>query len=48
MGMLGQWRIQGRDPAIFLDQTDSKRAEKLFFETAPPPPPPPYLEVWIR
>ena len=39
MGMLGQWRIQGRDPPIFLDQTDTntKRAEKLSFETAPPP-----------
>ena len=43
---------------IFLDQTEARRAEILFFfKTGPPlsqglddcpPPPPPYLKVWIR
>ena len=26
-----------RAPALFLDQTEARRAEKMFFETAPPP-----------
>ena len=38
-----QWRIQGRDPRgappLFLDQAESRRAENLFFETAPHPHP---------
>ena len=44
-----QWRIQGRglrNPPLFLDQTETWRAEKIFFKP-PPPPPPPYLKVWI-
>ena len=43
--MVVQWRIQGRglrDPPLFLDQTETWRAEKVFFK-----PPPPYLKVWI-
>ena len=35
-------------PALLLlldHQTEARRAEKNFFETAPPPP---YLKVWIR
>ena len=31
-----QWRIQGRAPPLFVDQTEAQRAEKQFFETAPP------------
>ena len=45
-------------PPLFLDQTETRRAEKKVLETAPPtlsqgldnrppPPPPPYLRVWI-
>ena len=53
-GML-QWRIQGSrggaraspPPHLFLDQTEARRAEKKFFETAPPPSLPPYLRVWM-
>ena len=37
-----QWRIQG-GPPLFLDQTETRRAEKYFS----PPPPPPYLRVWM-
>ena len=45
-----------RAPTLFLDQTDSRRAEKSFFGDLPPSPylrvwmtpPPPYLKVWIR
>ena len=47
-----------RGSPIFLDQTESRRAEKTYFETAPLisgsagsgwlPPPPPYLTVWKR
>ena len=45
----------GRLP-LFLDQTETRRAEKKVLETAPPPylrvwitaPPPPYLKVWNR
>ena len=40
-----QWRIQGRSPGdlpppllLFLDQNEARRAEKIFWETAPPPP----------
>ena len=36
-----------RLPPLFLDQTEARRAEKFFLETAPPSPPP-YLKVWIR
>ena len=47
-----QWRIQGRGPGaaspLFLDQTEARRAEKMFFETAPPPPLLPYLSVWAE
>ena len=44
-------------PPLFLDQTETRRAEKKVLETAPPPtlsqgldnrPPPPYLKVWNR
>ena len=56
-----QWRIQGRDPGgpglpLFLDQTETRRTEKIFFGDRPPPPPSkglddldpsPYLKVWI-
>ena len=43
-------------PLLILDQTEVRRAEKNFFETAPPaflrvwgpPPSSPYLKVWIR
>ena len=40
------WRIQGRGrPPLFVDQTEARRAEKIFFsETAPLPP---YLTVWM-
>ena len=59
-----RWRIQGRGsggaPPLFLDQNETRRADKLFFFLRPPPPlspglndcpPPPhsfYLKVWIR
>ena len=41
-----QWRIQRRGPGgpgspIILDQTETRRAEKIFFGDRPPPPPPP-------
>ena len=56
-----QWRIQGRVPGgaghpLFLDQTETRRAEKIFLGDRSPPPPhlrvwmtwtPPYLKVWI-
>ena len=50
-----QWRIQGRGPGepLFLDQNETRRAEKKFV-WAPPLisrsgwPPPLYLKVWIR
>jgi len=34
-----QWRIQGgaRPPLLFLDQTEARKVEKIFLETAPPP-----------
>ena len=36
-----QWRIQGRDPGgpglpLFLDQTETRRAEKIFLGDRPP------------
>ena len=38
----GEWP---GDPAphLFLDQTETRRAEKFFLETAPPPPPLPLI-----
>ena len=43
-----QWRIQGRGPGVcphlFLDQTEDRRAGKLFLGD---PPPPRYLRVWM-
>ena len=43
-----QWRIQGRDPGgaghpLVLDQTKTRKAEKLFLETGSPLP---HLRVW--
>ena len=56
-----QWRIQGRGPGgpglpLFLDQTETRRAENIFLGDRPPPLylrvwmtwTPPYLKVWIR
>ena len=45
-----QWRIQGgargtRLP-LFLDQTETRRAEKKNIRDRPPPPP--YLKVWMH
>ena len=42
--LLIQWRIQGRGPGdpplpLSLDQTEARRAEKMFLEDRPPPPP---------
>ena len=34
-------------PLLFLDQTETRMAEKKILEAAPPPPPPLYLRVWI-
>ena len=54
-----QWQIQGRAgaggpaPPLLLDQTEARRAEKIFFgdrhPSSPPPPPSPshYLWVWM-
>ena len=55
-----QWRNQGRGPGgpghpLFLDQTETRRAEKNFFGDRPPShlrvwmtwTPSPYLKVWI-
>ena len=47
---------EGLRGPLFLDQTEARRVEKIFFETAAPlsqglydrPPPFPYLKVWIR
>ena len=50
-----QWGIQGRPPSpIYLDQTEARRAEKIFWRPGPPLSqdlddrhhPPPYLKVW--
>ena len=48
-GPVIQWRIQGRGPGdpppLFLDQTETRRAEKKFVsETGPPPT---YRRVWM-
>ena len=46
-----KWRIQGRSPggqgsALFLGQTEVRRAEKNFvLKPSPHPRPPPYLRV---
>ena len=42
------WRIQGRGPGgpappLFLDQTEARRAEKIFLGGTGPP----YLRVWM-
>ena len=55
------WRIQGRGPGpappiLVLDQTEARRAEKIFLGDRPPTPfskglddrPHPYLKVWIQ
>ena len=45
-----QWWIQGgalgTRLTLFLDQTETRRAEKKIFRDRPPPPP--YLKVWIH
>ena len=43
-----KWRIQRRGPGappppLFLDQTEARRAEKIFWGA----PGPPYLRVWM-
>ena len=45
----------GGAPPLFLDQNETQRAEKKFFEAGSPPPSylrvwmtPPCLKVWIR
>ena len=38
-----QCRIEGRTPTLFIEQTEARRAEKNFFETAPLP----YLRAWM-
>ena len=45
----------GPGPPLFLDQTEARRAKKIFLEDPPPPPSQslddrvlPYLKVWIR
>ena len=46
-------------PSLLLDQTEDRRAEKIWgrdhppylrvwMGAPPPPPPPPYLLVWVR
>ena len=37
-----QWRIQGRPPPLFLDQTEAQREKKKFWDR-----PLPYLRVWM-
>ena len=46
---------EGRGGPLFLDQTEARRVEKMFWRPPPPylrvwmtPPPFPYLKVWIR
>ena len=49
---------RGGHPPLCFDQTEARKAEKIFFgdRTPPlsqgwmtaPPPSPPYLKVWIR
>ena len=34
---------EGSGPPLFLDQTEARRAENIFLETAPPP----YLRFWM-
>ena len=54
-GSSGRSRGGARSPPLFLDQTEDRRAEKIFFATAPPPlsqglddrPSTPYLGVWM-
>ena len=41
-GSSGRSRGGARSPPLFLDQTEGRRAEKIFFATAPP-----YLRVWM-
>ena len=49
-------RARGTPPPLFLDQTETRMAERNWGGQPPPPyirvwmtvpPPPPYLEVWI-
>ena len=41
-----KWRIQGRGSALFLGQTEVRRAKKNFvLKPSPHPRPPPYLRV---
>ena len=46
-----QWRILGRGlpppRPLFLDQTETQKAEKKFLRPPPPPPCPLYLRVWM-
>ena len=48
-----QRRIQAKDPLLFLDQTEARRAEKFFWRPLPAlskcldDRPHPYLKVWI-
>ena len=38
-----------REPPLFFDQNEARRAENNFLGDRPlPPPPPPYLKVWIH
>ena len=39
----GEWPRRPAPP-LFLDQTEARRAEIIFWETAPPPT---YLRVWM-
>ena len=55
-GSSGRSRGGARSPPLFLDQTEGRRAEKIFFCDRPPPPlsqglddrpSTPYLGVWM-
>ena len=35
--------VSREGPPLFLDETEARRVENIFFQ--PPPPPPPYLKV---
>ena len=38
--------VSREGPPLFLDETEARRVENIFFQTTTPPPP--YLKVWIR